>query len=457
MHLSLRSVTVKILACFVCAFALEADEEIRVELTTKAELSPVYLCRTHSENSSLEPSYLKTLRQVLQFDLSHSGYARVVDIDTILEKALHHTDPNVAFNPQRWAKVGVSYVLKGVVQDKKLDLFAFNVKTSSLKKFEGIPLSGNLPTDRRQIHKLSDAIMKTLFGIEGVADSRLLYSVQVNNTDPSSKDWKSEIWECDWDGGNPSQITYEQNYAISPVFIPADPVLGGDRYLYVNYKNGQPKIYFSSVKNRTGKPLLNLRGNQLLPAVSKQRDQLAFISDAAGRADLFIQPIDTSGALTGKPQQLFSYPRATQASPTFSPNGKKIAFVSDKDGTPRVYTIPAAIENNKRATPSLISRQNRENTCPSWSPDGTKLAYSAKTNGVRQIWIYDLEAEEELQLTTGPGNKENPCWAPDSLHIVFNSTDPDSSELYLVNLNQPEAIKITTGSGRKHYPTWGTK
>lgn len=105
----------------------------------------------------------------------------------------------------------------------------------------------------------------------------------------------------------------------------------------------------------------------------------------------------------------------------------------------------------------MISKQNKESSCPCWSADGTKLAYSAKTNGIRQIWIYDFVSKEEMQLTQGPGNKENPSWAPDSKHLVFNSTDATSSELYIVNLNQPEAIKISRGPGKKHYPTWGPK
>ncbi len=448
-----------IINVFLLLFALPlgAEEEIRVELTTKAHLSPLYLSRIQGERAGLEPSYLKNLHKILHNDLHYSGYSKLEEKDEILEKALRHHDPNVTFNPQRWDKIGVSYVLKGNVEDKKLDLFAFNVKTGSLKKFEGIPLSGDLSLDKKQIHMLSDAILMTLFGVEGIANSRILYSVQVNNPDPKLEDWKAEIWQCDYDGGGTRQVTYEHNYSITPVLIPAHPSFSNDRFIYVNYKNGQPKIYFSSLKNRTGKPLINLRGNQLLPSISKQRDRLAFISDAGGRADLFVQNIDNKGKLEGKPNQLFSYPRSTQASPTFSPDGSKIAFVSDKDGTPRIYIIPSCLENNKRGNPVLITKRSRENTCPSWSPDGTKIAFSAKTNGVRQIWIFDCELEEEQQLTTGPGNKENPCWAKDSLHLVFNSTDPDCSELYLVNLNQPEAVKITSGSGKKHYPTWGIK
>jgi TolB protein len=227
-------------------------------------------------------------------------------------------------------------------------------------------------------------------------------------------------------------------------------------FLYVTYKTGQPKIYISSVDAPKGLKAVDIRGNQLLPAISKKRDMLAFVCDASGRADLFIQPIEPQSGKMGKPVQLFSYPRSTQASPTFSPDGSKLAFVSDKDGSTRIYTIPT-IRAEKRSVAQLITKKNRENSCPSWSPDGTKLAYSAKTDGIRQIWIYDFSSGEEYQLTVGSGNKENPCWAQNSQHLIFNSTDADSSDLYVVNLNQPEAIRITKGPGKKHYPTWGPR
>lgn len=397
----------------IASVRLAAAEEIRVELSTQTKLADLHF-------SPVEDSYLNRLYAVLQFDLGHSGYFKISESEN-------------------------QYVLKWTAADKKIDLQIQNIKTGSLKKIDGITLTGDFHADRRQMHRLSDAIIHGIFGVKGIADTRILYSVK-----PSSA-YKAEIWECDWDGANAKQVTQENNYTINPVFI------SPQNFLYVNYKNGQPKIYVSSLKNTTGRPLLELRGNQLLPAISRQRDTLAFISDATGRADLFIHELDDQGLLVGKPQQLFSYPSSTQASPTFSPDGLKIAFVSDKDGSPRIYIIPSKISNNKRAKPTLLSKQNKENTCPNWSPDGKKIAYSAKTNGVRQIWIYDFETEQELQLTTGPGNKENPCWAPDSLHLVFNSTDPDSTQLYLVNLNQPEAVQITKGPGKKHYPTWGTK
>jgi len=441
---------------FFCG-ALFADEEIRVELGTEPHLSALYLSHFEANEAAYSRVYLEKLRKTLAFDLHYSGYAKVYGGDANFEKALANRDLQIAFAPGKWERAGLGFVVKVDICGEKLDLYALSVSSSSLKQFEGISLTGTLRTDRQQIHKLADALVETLFGGEGIASSRILYSLQEENPSPNSAPWRGEIWECDWDGQNARQVTFENDYSITPAFLPSDPVQGEGQFLYVNYKNGQPKIYFSSLVHRTGRPLLPIRGNQLLPAVSPKRDQIAFICDAAGRPDLFVQKIDASGQVQGKPKQLFSYPRATQASPTFSPDGSRLAFVSDKNGSPRIYVIPSDEPSQRRPIPTLLTKISRENTGPSWSPDGTKIAYSAKTNGVRQIWIYDFIEKEERQLTTGPGNKENPCWAPDSLHLVFNSTDPGSSELFLVNLNQPEALQITRGQGKKHYPNWGNR
>lgn len=433
-----------IIALFLATAPLAAEEEIRVELSTQEKLTPLYLSKWNA-SSNLSDAYLQQLRTILQFDLQHSGYTSVLPSDELVEKAVAPHDPALAFQAQNCG--AAHHLIKAVVEEKKLSLFVFSTKTGALKQYQNIPLTGELGKDRRQIHKLSDAIVKLLFNAHGAAASTILYSMQLN---PNDQKWRAEIWQCDWDGANARQVTQEDNYAITPVAIP-----GRDSFLYVCYKNGQPKIYVASQKSRTGRRLLDLRGNQLLPAVSPRRDKIAFICDATGRADLFVQAIDVNGTIQGKPVQLYSLPGSTQGSPTFSADGSQVAFVSDKDGSARIYVIPAT-GDSKRAQPQLISKANRENTCPSWSPDGTKLAYSAKTNGIRQIWIYDFATGQEKQLTSGPGNKENPSWAADSLHLIFNSTDPSSSELYIVNLNQPEAVKISQGPGKKHYPTWGT-
>lgn len=203
---------------------------------------------------------------------------------------------------------------------------------------------------------------------------------------------------------------------------------------------------------------MTLRGNQLMPAISPQRDNIAFISDITGNPDLFLQAFSPEQGPIGKPRQIFTTHQATQGSPTFSPDGKKIAFVSNKDGSPRIYVIPIPLPDAKLKDikAQLISRANRESSAPSWSPDGKKLAYCARnSDGVRQIWIHDFETNREWQLSEGSINKENPSWAPNSMHLVFNTKGSKENGLYLININQPKAVKIAEyPEGDKRFPSW---
>jgi TolB protein len=427
-----------------------SDEEIRVYLNTTSPLEPIYIGQLQSPDNSLSADYLAKLQSVLEFDFNHNGTTKILTSNPEREKTLLQNNFAAAKN---W---GALHILKGEIKNKTLSFSVLSSHTGSLKQFPALPLLGELPKDRKQIHRLADAIYKTLYGVDGIASTRILFAARNRNQEK----WASEIWACDWDGANAKQLTREGSYCVTPVHIPASGKYTNDHFLYVSYKMGQPKIFIASFNEGVGKRLIDLRGNQLLPAISPKRDKLAFICDAAGevdkKADLFLQEFNPQTGQVGKPMQLFSYPRSTQASPTFSPDGSKVAFVSDKDGAPRIYLIPATF-TGKRANPTLITKQNGENSCPSWSPDGKKLAYSAKTKGIRQIWIYDFDTGEEWQLTDGRENKENPSWAPDSKHLVFNSTDGSVSELYIVNLNQPDVVKISQGAGVKHYPAWGTR
>lgn len=398
-------------------------EDLEVPLPVRVELVPIYL-----------GDFCEQMREVLKADLDRSGYAIVLPKEELLENFLNAPH----FDPSCWKKERIPFCLRAHVSQNHLELSLFNVEKKTSKKYPPVPL------EREGMHKLADAIQKDLFGKEGIASSKLIYTVRFKNS-KKGLGWLSEVWMCDADGANARQLTQENSYSLSPFFFPNSV----DQFFYTSEKSGQSKIYRASVSDPEGKLMLDLRGNQAL--ASMKDSQLAFITDIAGRPDLFVQTFDSMERAIGKPRQIFSDSRATQASPTFSPDGKRIAFVSDKDGPPRVYVLDiGASQHTKRSQPRLLTKKNRENTSPSWSPDGTKLAYSAKVDGVRQIWIYDFLSDEETQLTTGSQNKENPSWASDSFHLVFNTEDDEHGELYLIHLNQGEPVPI--GKGR--FASW---
>ncbi len=440
--------------CHTSLFSASSSDELTIHLPTDDRLSPLYISNVHVDGCAFSPEYLERLIEVMQNDFCYSGYTRVLPKDSEKEITLSKENTYEVYNIQHWKNLGVAYIIKIIAHKESLDFQVFSTHTGSLKHFKDIVIEGRLSKDRRQIHKVVDSILATLFDASPFAAYRILYSLQITNKE--SDNIKSEIWECDWDGKNERQVTRENSCCITPILIPSHPKFNNDQFLYVSYKLSQPKIYLASLKDGIGKRLIDLRGNQLLPAISQQRDKIAFICDAGGRADLFLQTFDPVTQRVDKPVQLYSFPKATQASPTFSPDGKQIAFVSDKDGQPKIYVIPTTT-SVKRSNAIQIGKQGGENTSPAWSPDGKKLAYSVKTNGIRQIWIYDFENEDEYQLTSGPGNKENPSWALDNLHLVYNTNDGNNAEMYIVNLTQSEPLKITEGPGKKHYPSWSNK
>jgi TolB protein len=210
-----------------------------------------------------------------------------------------------------------------------------------------------------------------------------------------------------------------------------------------------------SLKNGQKQRVAELRGNQLMPAISRQRDQIAFISDVTGNPDLFVQPFMPEKGAVQKAQQVFSAKQATQGSPSFSPDGKKLAFVSDKDGAPKVYmiSIPAPGANIKDIKATLISKANRENSAPSWSPDGKKIAYCSRNKGDRQIWVYDFDKKQETQITEGSGHKENPSWAPNNHHLVYNSSDQKGA-LYVTTISGGNGVQITSSAVDACFPNW---
>jgi len=383
----------------------------------------ISLACSESTTSTFPKHYIEKVKEVFRFDLDHNGMMKLV------------SKPSFSIDMQ----------IKG-------DILSVKIVPSSgddATRFDGVPLSGCLADDRKTIHRLADAIHREICGSDGIASTRILYTFKTNQGGEEC----AAIWEADYDGENSRQVTKSCcGYCMTPCYLPAAPGKCPGSFFYVSYQTGQPKIYVSSLQKGVGYRVSHLKGNQLLPAVSRQRDRVAFISDVTGNPDLFVQDFSPEKGPLGKPRQLFTAPYATQGSPAFSPDGNRLAFVSNQGGSPRIYLLTLDKAHEKTCT--LVTKENRENTAPAWSPDGTKLVYCAKTKGVRQIWLYDFLTGKERQLTTGERNKENPTWGPNSIHVIYNTSDADACDLYLLNTRRLETVKISSGPGEKRFPSW---
>jgi len=116
--------------------------------------------------------------------------------------------------------------------------------------------------------------------------------------------------------------------------------------------------------------------------------------------------------------------------PQLSPDGKQIAYVKTvieektKEYRSTIWIVPA----DGSGKPRPFTSGPKRDTSPRWSPDGTKLAFVSDRTDEKQIWIMETLGGEALQLTTMRRGASGPSWSPDSKRICFtapvNPEDP---------------------------------
>ena len=207
------------------------SEELEVRLATKSQLKPLYLSRLHADPTEFDWRYYDELRGVLEFDLNSCGFCSVQSVRDEWEDKLNWPEIRKDFDLGFWKIQKIPFVLSFQVGQKRLTVTALDLEREFAKKFE-IPITGRADEDRRSIHRLSDSLTRDLFGSEGVASLRILYS---QRTKEGEKEWQSEIWVCDSDGSGSRQIIRDKGYALSPGFFPKSS--NGDvEFYYVSYK-----------------------------------------------------------------------------------------------------------------------------------------------------------------------------------------------------------------------------
>ncbi len=120
-----------------------------------------------------------------------------------------------------------------------------------------------------------------------------------------------------------------------------------------------------------------------------------------------------------------------------SPDGKWVAFLSDRDGWDHLYVMPSA-----GGTPVQITKGKFEAWRPAWSPDSARIAFDANEPdryGDRHLYVATLNGDPAhatiAAITSGRGTDIAPRWSPDGSRLVYQHTDPhNSADLYVVNV-----------------------
>jgi len=125
-------------------------------------------------------------------------------------------------------------------------------------------------------------------------------------------------------------------------------------------------------------------------------------------------------------------------SPDWSPDGKKLAYVSFERGRPAIFIQEVATGSRYQLT-----NFRGLNGSPSWSPDGKQIAMTLSRDGNPEIYIYHLEERRLTRVTHHYAIDTEPAWSPDGKNIIFTSSRSGGPQIYKVNLQSGNIERVS--------------
>jgi Tol biopolymer transport system component len=265
------------------------------------------------------------------------------------------------------------------------------------------------------------------------------------------------VYYSGWLSGSPS------NRNDMPVWSP-----DGNTIAFFSDRGGNPDIYVMSsdgshVEQLTRDAFASLyftkSSDDRNPSWSLDDSQIAFESGRDNQMmtyvnhDIYVMSVDGSNV------RRLTDDGADEGSPRWSPNGDSIAYVKME-----YFSDQALIENptwdiyamNADGTDLMQLTKDPSNELePAWSPDGTKIAFISDRNGQNfDIYVMNADGSNVTQLTDDSANEFGPVWSPDGTQIVFNSDRNGNVQLFMIGIDGSNLVQLTEDTSNSAYADW---
>ncbi len=127
--------------------------------------------------------------------------------------------------------------------------------------------------------------------------------------------------------------------------------------------------------------------------------------------------------------------------PTWSPDGQGLAYVSYRQGSPLVY-LARVFEG--RSVANLTGERGSQAFAPAFSPDGKSLAFASSRSGNMDIWVSNADGSRPRRLTTTQSSDTAPCWSPTGHELAFTSNRTGTPQLWQMDADGLNVRRLTT-------------
>jgi len=303
-------------------------------------------------------------------------------------------------------------------------------QTTALVRDYAAPPTTRVREWRSVAHWLSDDLEESLTGTKGIARTRILFTRG------------NRLWAVDSDGEGLVSVA-ESGSPLSSAWSPDGAM--------VAYNTLTPaQVVVKDLANDQARVIASGAGVFISPVFSPDGASVVYGHGEDEGVDIFIAP--TSG---GGGHRLSVGRGSDNVSPTFSPDGRRIAFMSARAGHPEIYTMDADGTNVELLTPPEFGERSHR-ASPDWSPDGRSVAFHSMIGTSFQIMTISLR-DRGLKQLTSEGRNEDPSWAPDGRHITFTSNRTGVKQLWIIDVETGRSRQLTHGSSDARNAAWSPR
>lgn len=262
-----------------------------------------------------------------------------------------------------------------------------------------------------------------------------------------------DIWCVRADGTVARKLTSNGFNSHSPAWSP-----DGRRIAYVAGINGKSQIYVMNLESNDQGSLTVTGDNALTsgdfdntcPQWSPDGRRILFISNRDANPEVYVMNLDGSNVIN------LSRNPATDDSASWSPDGRSVLFRSDRDGNQEIYI---AIFDGKTLVNGLtnLTRNPAMDYSPSWSHDGRKILFLSTRNSGETLFVMGRKGGSPTRLTPPDFRVRGPVWSPDDKKIAcagFTGTDWD---IFILDINGKRAMNLTKTPINEFDPVWALR
>ncbi len=257
---------------------------------------------------------------------------------------------------------------------------------------------------------------------------------------------RSELYTVPSGGGEEKRLTFD-NLAVENEAWTAD----GREIVFSSNRGGNLTLWRISSDGGSPTPIPNSGENVTSLAIGKKGNNLAYSREAVNM-DIWRMDLGVSASARKPPTELVSSTQS-QVEPQYSPDGKYIAFTSNRSGSVEIW----ACHNDGSNPVQLTFFGGPPSGTPRWSPDSRFIAFDSREKGNGNIYVISVNGGTPRQLTSGNFENNIPSWSRDGRWIYFSSNRSGVFQVWKIPVDGGEAIQLTKNGGFDAFESYDGK